>query len=37
MDLNDAVNLAIMERNGIEDIYTFDKSFARSSWTRRKG
>ena len=36
MDFNDGVNLAIMERNGIEDIYTFDKSFDRVPWVTRR-
>jgi len=36
LGFNDAANLAVMDRNGISNIYTFDKSFYNVPWLRRK-
>ena len=36
MDFNDAVNLAIMEKNDISNIYSFDKSFDGVPWLERR-
>jgi len=35
MDFNDALNLAIMERHGISNIYSFDRCFDRVPWVTR--
>ena len=36
LGFNDATNLAVMERNNISNIYSFDKTFDNVSWLRRK-
>jgi len=36
LGFNDAVNLAVIERNGISNMYTFDKSFDNVPWLGRK-
>lgn len=36
LGFNDATNLAIMKRNNISNIYSFDKAFDNITWLRRK-
>lgn len=36
LGFNDAVNLAVMERNSISNIYSFDKAFDNTPWLKRK-
>jgi len=36
LGFNDAVNLAVMERNNISNIYSFDKTFDNIPWLKRK-
>ena len=36
LDLNDALNVAIMERNGIDHLYSFDKAFDNVPWIKRE-
>ena len=36
LGFNDAINLAVMERNNILDIYSFDKAFDNIPWLKRK-
>lgn len=36
LGFNDATNLAVMERNNISNIYSFDKAFENVPWLRRK-
>ena len=36
LDFNDAINLAVMERNNIRNIYSFDKAFDNVPWLKRK-
>jgi len=37
LGFNDASNVAVMERNKISDIYSFDKAFDNIHWLKRKG
>ncbi len=36
LGFNDAINLAVMERNNISNIYSFDKAFDNVPWLKRK-
>jgi len=36
LGFNDATNLAVMERNNISNIYSFDKAFDNVPWLKRK-
>jgi len=36
LGFNDATNLAVMERNEISNIYSFDKAFDKVPWLKRK-
>jgi len=36
LDFNDALNVAIMERNGIDHLYSFDKAFDNVPWIKRE-
>jgi len=36
LGFNDATNLAVMERNKISNIYSFDKAFDNIPWLKRK-
>lgn len=36
LNFNDALNVAIMKRNNISEIYSFDKAFDKIPWLKRK-
>lgn len=36
LDFNDALNVAVMERNGIGHLYSFDKAFDKVPWIKRE-